>query len=96
MTFGVIGMCVIITAAFIQAIIICIIDLVTGKMKSRIASGNHAKIEAILLILCAAITWNCFETLFSLEGTSYIIGTGTIILLSSLLPILFCRRIEAS
>ena len=96
MTFGVIGMCVIITAAFIQAIIICIIDLVTGKMKSRIASGNHAKIEAILLILCAAITWNCFETLFSLEGTSYIIGTGTIILLSSLLPILFCRRTEAS
>ena len=96
MTFGIVGICVVSAAAFIQAIIICVIDLITGKMKSRIASGNHPKIEAVLLILCAAITWNYFETLFSLTGTSYIIGAGTIILLSSLLPILFCRQTEAS
>jgi hypothetical protein len=96
MTFGIVGICVVSSAAFIQAIIICVIDLATGKMKSRIATGNHPKIEAVLLIICAAITWNYFETLFSLTGTSYIIGAGTIILLSSLLPILFCRQVEVS
>ena len=96
MTFGNIGICVVSIAVFVQAVILCIVDMVTGKMKSRIASGNHGKIEAILLMLCAAFSWNFIQTLFSLTGPSYIIGAGTIVLLSSLLPILLYRPTEAS
>jgi hypothetical protein len=94
MTFGIIGICVVSAAAFIQAIIICVIDLITGKMKSRIASGNHPKIEAVLLILTATITWNFIQTLFSLTGTSYIIGAGALIICYSLIPILWLRNKE--
>ena len=94
MSFGIVGICFASVAAFIQALILCVIDMITGKMKSRIASGNHAKIEAVLLILTATITWNFIQTLFSLTGTSYIIGAGALIICYSLIPILWLRNKE--
>ncbi len=74
MNFGLSGLFVVTLALLLQAIGLCIIDLVTGKFKIKLEEGRHRRIEAIILVIAAGILWVVCQTLFSLAGASYVVG----------------------
>ncbi len=66
-------------AVFVQTLALIISDIVKGKFKLKIEEGRHKRIEAVLLIACFGITMTAIQTLFSLEGTSYVSGMAPIL-----------------
>lgn len=78
MKFGLRALFVIALTIALQVAIALVRDLVTGKFKIKLEEGRHKKIEAVVLILCFGITWTLIQTLFSLEGTSFLTSIGSV------------------
>lgn len=72
MRFGLISLSFISAALLIQLVIKIVLDLLLGKFKARLEAGEHKIIEEILLALCVSVVYLLLQTLFSLEGTSYV------------------------
>ncbi|MCR5848678.1 MAG: hypothetical protein K6G75_11255 [Lachnospiraceae bacterium] len=78
--FGLWGMFVLGTVTVIQILILLIKDIVTGKYRSKIEEGKHRKVEAVMLIVCLSIACTAFQSMFSLKGSSYVSGIGSVII----------------
>lgn len=78
MKFGLKALFAFATAVLVQAAIALVRNLITGKYRLRLEEGRHKKIEAVILVLCFGLTWTLVQTLFSLEGTSYLTSLGAV------------------
>jgi len=63
----------------IQVLMALIIDIKRKKFKLKMEEGRHTKIEAVTLLLCHGMLWILLQTLFSIEGASFVAGFGSII-----------------
>ena len=62
----------------LQVVIAIVKDIVTGKFKLKLEEGRHKIIEAVVLILCFGLSWTLVQTLFSLEGSSFLTSIGAV------------------
>ena len=80
MKFGLAGLLVTALFVLIQTIVRIIENIVKGKYKIKLEEGSHKKIEAVLITIFLGLLWTAFQTLFSLEGTSYAVSIGSTII----------------
>ena len=78
MKFGLKALFAFAAAVLVQAAIALVRNLITGKYRLKLEEGRHKKIEAVILVLCFGFTWTLVQTLFSLEGTSYLTSLGAV------------------
>lgn len=74
MRFGLFSLMLVSIAILIQLLVKIVIDCLSGKFKARIHAGEHKVIEAIILALCVCFAYLMIQTLFSLEGSSYVVS----------------------
>lgn len=72
MKFGNLMEMIIVILIMIQLVVKIVIDFLSGKFKMKIQEGKHQAIEAIVLGICVCVVYTLVQTLFSLEGTSYV------------------------
>ncbi len=77
MKFGLFGLFGVTAFSLVQIIAAVIIDLITKKGKFKLEEGRHKKIEAIILVLFFGMAWTAIQTVFTLEGTSYVSSMGS-------------------
>ncbi|MCR4649942.1 MAG: hypothetical protein K5776_12785 [Lachnospiraceae bacterium] len=92
MKFSLFALLCVSAAVLLQTIALLIIDAVKGKFKLKIEEGRHKRIEAVLLIACLGITMTAIQTLFSLEGTSYVSGMASILTCFLIATLTWFRR----
>ena len=78
MKFGLKALFAIALIIALQVAIAIVTDIVTGQFKIKLEEGRHKKIEAVVLIICFGLTWTLVQTLFSLEGTSFVTSIGAV------------------
>lgn len=79
MAFGLLGLKAIFIILAIQLMASVIIDIAKGRFKKKLEEGEHRKIEALAMLLCMGLLWTANQTLFSLEGMSYVVSIGSVI-----------------
>ena len=77
MRFALTGLFAVIAVFVVQGASVVIIDLVKGKYKVRLEEGSHKIIEAIVLVAFLSLVCTALQTLFGLEGTSYVVSFGS-------------------
>lgn len=80
MKFSLGGLFMVCILTLLQTIARTVNNAVQGKYKIKLEEGRHKKIEAVLLTIFLGLIWTAFQTLFSLEGTSYTVSIGSTII----------------
>ena len=78
-SFGLKGLFVTALIILGQALVSAVIRLSALKQELKPEEGKHKKIEAVVLVLCLGISWTVVQTLFALEGTSFVSSIGSTI-----------------
>ena len=79
-SFGLKGLFVTSIIILIQCVTIGIIRISKIKQAFKPEEGKHKKTEAVVLVLCLGISWTVVQTLFALEGTSFVSSIGSTII----------------
>ena len=79
-SFGLKGLFVTSIIILIQCVTIGIIRISRIKQAFKPEEGKHKKTEAVVLVLCLGILWTVVQTLFALEGTSFVSSIGSTII----------------
>ena len=79
-SFGLKGLFVTAFIILIQCATLGIIRISKIKTAFKPEEGKHKKTEAVVLVLCLGISWTAVQTLFALEGTSFVSSIGSTII----------------
>lgn len=93
MKFGTYGLMGVTAVLIIQLLGVVILDIVKGKFKLKVETGHHMRIEAVIFIFVLLIFWNVLQTLFALEGVSYIVSIPSTVALLAMIPFAWLRDI---
>jgi len=77
--FGLKGLFVTSIIILVQSLVAAVIRISAIKQELKPEEGKHKKIEAVVLVLCLGISWTVVQTLFALEGTSFVSSIGSTI-----------------
>ena len=64
----------------VQLFAILVIRISKIKQELKPEEGRHGRIEAVIMLFVTGFFWTAIQTLFSLEGTSYVSGIGAVII----------------
>lgn len=93
-SFGLKGLFVTSIIILIQCVTIGIIRISKIKQAFKPEEGKHKKTEAVVLVLCLGISWTVVQTLFALEGTSFVSSIGSTVIWILLSSFIWFRNKE--
>ena len=92
MRVGLNGFTVLFIGMIIQMAAALIMDIASGKMKNKLEEGEHRIIEAVVALVCMGAVWTVCQTLFAMEGLSYVVSIGSAITWLAASPLIWIKR----